>query len=173
MTRLLLDVNVVLDFLLDREPFADAAGQLWANAERRRVEAFVPAHGVTTVFYVTSRARDARLARRVLQDLMSVASVAAVDDAVLRRALALPCPDFEDAVCLAAAEAAGCAMLVTRDLAGYRGAVLPVVDPGTAAALLSEGAPDAVEESPPRLRSSRRKQRAPAGVARAGTSRTR
>lgn len=103
MTRLLLVVNVVLDFLLDRAPFARAAGQLWARAERRQVEAFVPAHGVTTVLYVTARERDARLARRVLQDLLAVAAVAAVDDAVLRRAVAPPCPDFEDAVCLAAA----------------------------------------------------------------------
>jgi predicted nucleic acid-binding protein len=160
VTRLLLDVNVVLDFLLDREPFAEAAGRLWANAERRRVEAFVPAHGVTTVFYVTARQRDARFARRVLQDVLSVAAVAAVDDAVLRRALASPCPDFEDAVCLAAAEAAGCAMLVTRDPAGYRGAALPILDPGAAVALFSGEPPDAVEE-----RSRPRRPPAKAGAA--------
>lgn len=154
MTRLLLDVNVVLDLLLDRAPVGRAAKQLWARAERRQFEAFVPAHGVTTIFYLTARERDARFARRVVQDLLSVAAVAAVDDAVLRRAFASPCPDFEDAVCLAAAEAAGCAMLVTRDPAGYRGAVLPILDPGTAVALFSGEPPDAVEE-----RSVRRRRR--------------
>lgn len=157
MTRLLLDVNVVLDFLLDRAPSAGPARELWARAERKRVEAFIPAHGVTTVFYVAARARDARFARRVLQDILTVAAVAPVDGAVLARAFTLPCPDFEDAVCLAAAEAAGCAMLVTRDPAGYRGAALPIVDPGTAVALLSKEATDAVEErsrrgSPRKLR---------------------
>jgi predicted nucleic acid-binding protein len=152
VTRLLLDVNVVLDLLLDRAPFSRAAGLLWAAAERRRVEAFVPAHGVTTVFYLTARERDGRFARRVLQDLLAVAAVAAVDDAVLRRAFASPCPDFEDAVCLAAAEASGCAMIVTRDPSGYRGAVLPVVDPGTAVALLTGKPTDAVEERSPRRR---------------------
>jgi predicted nucleic acid-binding protein len=29
VTRVLLDTNVVLDFLLDRAPFADAAAALW------------------------------------------------------------------------------------------------------------------------------------------------
>ena len=159
MTRLLLDVNVVLDFLLDRAPFAGAASQLWATAERRRIEAFVPAHGVTTIFYVTARERDARFARRVLQDLLAVAAVAAVDDAVLRRALASPCPDFEDAVCLAAAEAAGCAMLVTRDPSGYRGAALPIVDPGTAVVLVSGEPPDAVREPSRSHRPPRRRRR--------------
>ena len=152
MTRLLLDVDVVLDLLLDRQPFAEPAGQLWAHAERRRVEVFVPAYGVTTIFYVTARERDARFARRVVQEVLAVAAVAAVDDAVLRRALASPCPDFEDAVCLAAAEAAGCAMLVTRDPAGYRGASLPILDPGTAVALFSGEPPDAVEERSTRRR---------------------
>lgn len=159
MTRLLLDVNVALDFLLDRAPFARAARQLWAKAERRQVEAFVPAHGVTTIFYVTARERDARFARRVVQDVLSVAAVAAVDEGVLRRAFASPCPDFEDAVCLAAAEAAGCAMLVTRDPSGYRGAVLPIVDPGTAVALLSGEAPDGVRERPTRARPPKRGHR--------------
>lgn len=158
MTRLLLDVNVVLDLLLAREPFSRAAGELWAQAERRRVHAFVPAHGVTTVYYLTARERDARFARRVLMDLLAVASVAAVDDAVLRRAFASPCPDFEDAVCLAAAEAAGCSMLVTRDPSGFTGAALPIVDPGTAVALLSGAPPDAVEEVTTRRRRSRRQR---------------
>ena len=42
--------------------------------------------------------------------------------------------------CPAAAEAAACTMLVTRDPSGYRGAVLPVLDPDTAVALLGHRA---------------------------------
>jgi predicted nucleic acid-binding protein len=150
----------VLDLLLDREPFAAAARALWASAELKRIEVLLPAHGVTAVFYLTSRERDARFARRVVREVLSVAAVAPVDAAVLDRAFALPCPDFEDAVCLAAAEAADCSMLVTRDPSGYRGAVLPVLDPNTAVALLAGTAPGGVEEvsrrRPRRTRRSRR-----------------
>jgi len=148
--RLLFDVNVLLDFLLERPPFAAAAQALWAAAERKHIAAFIPAHGATTVFYIAARHRDARFARSVMHDLLSVAAVAAVDHTVLRRALMLPGPDFEDAVCLAAAEAAGCGMLVTRDPTGYPGAALPVVDPRTALALLL--GPDRVEEPRPAYR---------------------
>jgi hypothetical protein len=49
-----------------------------------------------------------------------------------RRALALGWPDFEDAVCAAAAEAAGCQAIVTRDLDGFPASPLPVVDPAGA-----------------------------------------
>ena len=146
MKRLLLDVNVLLDFLLERPPFAEAARALWAAAERKQVEAFIPAHGATTVFYIAARQRDANFARGVMRDLLLVAAVAPVNGTVLQRALTLPGSDFEDAVCLAAAEAAGCGMLVTRDPSGYRGAALPIVDPPTALAVLFGQVVDGVEE---------------------------
>lgn len=142
MKRLLLDVNVVLDVLLDRPPFAVAARGLWAAAERKEIEALIPAHGATTVFYLAQRQKGPAVARRVMEDLLAVAQVATVDEAVLRQALALRWPDFEDAVCAAAAVAAGCEMLVTRDPAGFRDAPLPAVDPLTAVSLIS----DRVEE---------------------------
>jgi len=41
-------------------------------------------------------------------------------------------PDFEDAVCAAAAETSGCEAIVTRDPDGYPNASLPVIDPAAA-----------------------------------------
>ena len=53
-------------------------------------------------------------------------------------ALALAWPDFEDAVCAAAAEASGCDALVTRDPDGYPNAPLPVIDPAAALSWLTQ-----------------------------------
>jgi hypothetical protein len=44
------------------------------------------------------------------------------------RALGLGWPDFEDAVCAAAAEASGCQAIVTRDPDGFPDSPVPVVD---------------------------------------------
>ena len=144
-----MDVNVVLDALLARPPHADAAIKLWAAAEMRQIAGLVPAHGVTTLFYLFLRARGAASARRAVADLLAVFRVAAVDQAVLQRALALGWPDFEDAVCAAAAEAAGCNFIVTRDPAGFRGSPVPTVDPATALMLFDrEGGPGRLAERP-------------------------
>jgi hypothetical protein len=51
---------------------------------------------------------------------------------VVRRALTFAWPDFEDAVCAAAAEASGCDAIVTRDPGGCPDAPLPVIDPAAA-----------------------------------------
>ena len=146
MTRCLLDTNVVLDLILDRRPHAESAAALWDAAERKEFDACVPAHGVTTVYYVVARARGAAHARRVMNDLVIVPSIAAVDGSILRRALALGWPDFGDAVCAVAAEAASCDLLVTRDPGG-KGSPVLVVDPTTALSLIRGGKrPDHVGE---------------------------
>jgi predicted nucleic acid-binding protein len=98
----------------------------------------VPAHGVTTIFYLLEKARGAAFAREGVQRLIRVFNVAPVNEDVVRRALALAWADFEDAVCAAAAEASGCDALVTRDPDGYPEAPLPVIDPAAALSWLSE-----------------------------------
>jgi predicted nucleic acid-binding protein len=136
MKPLLLDLNVILDVLLDRPPSADAASALWAAIETGQGRGLVSAHGLTTVFYLLQKARDVAFARTGVERLVSIFGVAAVDDAVIRRALVFGWPDFEDAVCAAAAEASGCDAIVTRDPDGYPNCPLPVIDPAAALAWL-------------------------------------
>jgi hypothetical protein len=98
----------------------------------------IPAHGVTTIFYLLEKARGAAFARNGVERLIRVFGVAPVNDDVVRRALTFAWSDFEDAVCAAAAEASGCDALVTRDPAGYPNAPLPVIDPAAALSWLTQ-----------------------------------
>lgn len=132
MKPLLLDLNVILDVILDRRPGADVASALWAAIENGHGRGLIPAHGLTTIFYLLEKARDAAFARDGVERLVSVFGVAAVDDAVIRRALVLGWPDFEDAAGAAAAEASGCEAIVTRDPDGYPNSPIPVIDPAAA-----------------------------------------
>ncbi len=136
MKRVLVDLNLVLDVLLDRAPHAEAASALWALVESRKAEGRLAAHSVTTLHYLVSRARDRAFADRCVADVLSVLAVAAVDDGVVREALALGWSDFEDAVCVRAAVACGCHMVATRDPRGFRGAPLPVLDAAGAVGVL-------------------------------------
>ncbi len=134
MTRLLVDLNVVLDVLLDRRPHAIPAAALWAAVERGTIEGFVPAHGFTTIHYLARRQRGARFARQTVADLLRVFAVAPVDGAVIQHAIGFAWPDFEDAVCAAAAAASLCEAIVTRDGSGFPDTPVPVVTPEAALA---------------------------------------
>jgi predicted nucleic acid-binding protein len=137
--RFLLDLNVFLDVILDRQPDADVSAALWAAIEQGHAQGMVPAHGVTTIFYILEKARGPEFARQGVERLVGVFSVAPVNDNVVSRALALAWPDFEDAVCAAAAEASSCDALVTRDPQGYPDPPPPVIDPAAALGWLIEG----------------------------------
>lgn len=146
--RVLLDTNVVLDVLLDREPFAFGARRLWAAIEAGRAEGCLAAHALTTVHYLVSQARGAREARDVIGLLMRVFEVAPVDGVVARRALQLDFADFEDAVSAAAAEAFGCGLVATRNTKHFKASPVTAVDPLSAAAALEPG-PEGVSEATP------------------------
>lgn len=132
MKSLLLDLNVILDVILDRRPGAETAAALWAAIEDGQGRGLIPAHGITTIFSLIAKARGGAFARKGVERLISVFGVAPVNEDVVRRALAFAWPDFEDAVCAAAAEASGCEAIVTPDPTGYPDVPLPVVDPAAA-----------------------------------------
>jgi predicted nucleic acid-binding protein len=164
MKRLLADVNVVFDALMERSPHSNAASRLWFAVETKLVEALVPAHGVTTLFYLAARAKGTVFARRALGAVLGTFGVATVDQSVIQRAVALDWRDFEDAVCAAAAEASGCDGIVTHDPKGFPGCALPVMSAETAVALLGGTPPDRVSETPKRRRAARLRTRRPAAA---------
>lgn len=137
MKRLLVDVSVILDILLDRKPHAPAAVAMWAAIEEGLGEGYLAAHALTTVHYLIAREHGGRAAREAVEAMLSVLRVAPVDGVVIRTALGLACPDFEDAVAAAAAGASGCDALVTRDARGFRNSPVAVMTPAEAVAWLA------------------------------------
>jgi hypothetical protein len=135
--RLLIDLNVVRDVLLDRRPHVTAAARVWTAIETGEAQGVLSAHAFTTIHYLAVRARGHSFARRTIGDLLRVFDVARVDVTVIRKALGFEWPDFENAVCAAAAVAAGCDTLVTRDLDGFLDPPLRVIGPETALAALA------------------------------------
>jgi len=136
MRRVLLDVNVVLDVLLNRKPFVEHSAAVWSAVEEGRAEGMLSAHAVTTLHYLNARAAGPRVARETTEALLSVFEVAAVDGPVLNAALALGWTDFEDAVTAAAARRAKCDAIVTRNPRDFKSAAVRVLAPAEAAAWL-------------------------------------
>jgi len=139
MKRVLVDANVVLDVLLDREPHAGHSSAVWAAIETGSAEGLLAAHAVTTIHYLIRKDQGIAKARRTLGAILRVFAVAAVDGTVVQAALRLPQPDFEDAVTSAAAQSAGCDLIVTRDPKGFRDSPVRALTPEAALPLLLAG----------------------------------
>ena len=137
MRRVLIDTNVVLDVLLNREPHVAASSAVWAAIETGFVEGLLAAHSVTTIHYLIRKEQGVANARRTLGGILRVFGVAAVDATAIQDALRLPGPDFEDSVTAAAAKLAGCDLIVTRDPHGFRGSPVRALTPAAAAPILA------------------------------------
>lgn len=133
---ILIDLNVILDVLQKREPFYEMSARVLACVERGQVEGWIAAHSVTTLFYLLARYQSTDLARVVIGDLLSLLSVAPVDQVVIERALPLPYRDSDDAVQMMAAVQVGAGYLVTRNVRDFQAGPLPVLQPAEFLALI-------------------------------------
>jgi predicted nucleic acid-binding protein len=134
--RVLIDLNIILDTLQKREPFYAASAQVLACAETGRVEGWVAAHSLTTLFYLFAKSHSSEQARVSLTELLRFLTVAAVDQPTMEQALALPYRDFEDAVQMTAAARVGAQYLVTRGVEDFKGGPLPALQPAELLALV-------------------------------------
>jgi predicted nucleic acid-binding protein len=127
--RVLFDTNIVLDVILDRTPHATASAAALDLVAQGQVEGYVAGHAVTTIAYLVQREKSAAEARRTLVHLLSRVKVAPITDASVRIALGMEFSDFEDAVCVASAQEAACAVIVTRNPNHFRKAEPPAMLP--------------------------------------------
>jgi predicted nucleic acid-binding protein len=127
--KVIFDTNIVLDVLLDREPFSGPAALLFSKVEKSELSGYLCATTVTTIHYLIYKALGARQAQKHFGNLLSLFEIAPVNRAVLEGALRSGFEDFEDAVIHEAAAHAGLEALVTRDSKGFRRATIPVYSP--------------------------------------------
>lgn len=127
--KTLFDTNVILDVLLDREPFSNDTSLLLSKVEQSEITGFICATTVTTIHYLITKALGPQSASRHIQSLLSLFIIAPVNRVVLENAVALKFGDFEDAVLHEAACHAGAKYIVTRNIADFKTARLPVFEP--------------------------------------------
>ena len=137
--NVLFDTNVVLDALLDRDPWADTAVALFDRVESGDLVGHLGATTVTTIHYIARRNVGVGAAEEMLRDLLRLFEVAPVNRAVLEGALDLGFDDFEDAVLHEAARLVGAGGITTRDPSGFRRSSLRVYAPDTLVAALDAG----------------------------------
>ncbi len=128
--RVLFDTNVILDLLLDREPFSQDAAVCLSMVESGEIEGWLCASTVTTLHYLIRKSAGVRGALDGISLLLTIFEIAPVNKTVLERALRLPFKDFEDAVLHEAAALANINMIVTRNIADFKHSTIPVQLPG-------------------------------------------
>ena len=117
--RVLFDTNVLMDVLLERQPFVHESAAVVDQVVRGAVTGLIGATTVTAIFYLASREIGSKEAMRHIQKLMNLYEVAPVTRSVLDAAITSNSPDFENAVLAEAAHQAGAQAIITRNLKDF------------------------------------------------------
>lgn len=128
--KVLFDTNIILDVLLDREPFADDATYLLSQAEYSEIIGFLCATTITTIHYLIAKALGNQVASQHIRSLLALFVIAPVNRVVLENAASSDFTDFEDAVLHEAACHAGAQYIVTGNLTDFAKSRIPVFAPG-------------------------------------------
>jgi len=124
--KVLIDTNVVLDLLLEREPFIESALLLFEQIEQGKLVGYIAATTITNVFYIIRKAEGYETAITAVQRLLIGLQLCAVDQVVVATALDTGLKDFEDGIQLACATLNRLDAIVTRDLQDFSNANLPI-----------------------------------------------
>ncbi|BDI19393.1 DNA-binding protein [Nostoc cf. commune SO-36] len=125
--KVLIDTNIVLDFLLQREPFFQDAELLFQKIDSGHVVRYVTATTLTDIFYISRRhTRSIDQARQAVSEMLTAMIICPVNRAVLESAFGSGLADFEDAIQIACAIAQRLDAILTRDTQGFLSSSLPV-----------------------------------------------
>ena len=128
--RVLFDTNVLLDVLLNRDPWVTESSAAWQANDEGQIVGHITACAITDIFYVARRLTILETARAAVRICLEAFKVCAVDLQALEQAETLPGSDFEDNLQIACASLAGLDAILTRDKKGFKAAAMPVLTPG-------------------------------------------
>ena len=112
----LLDTNIIMDALQERQPFDVEAKKILKRAQdNREFTCLFTANSVADIFYLYSKSRDIKSAKAVLDFLLTNYGVVTVTQEDCKAALLLPIDDFEDALVIICAQNAKADYIITRD----------------------------------------------------------
>jgi len=127
--KILFDTNIILDVLLNRQPFVDLSAGLLSLAENRTIDAYLCATSITTIDYLLSKSTSRQQSKVEMQKLLKIFQISEVNAAVIDLAIKSTFKDFEDAVQYFSGDYCEVNGLVTRNIKDYQQAEYPVYSP--------------------------------------------
>jgi predicted nucleic acid-binding protein len=120
--KVLIDTNIVLDLLLEREPFINDALSLFEQIEQGKLKGYIAATTITNIFYIIRKAENREVAVDAVNRILIGLELCEVNRTVIETALRQGLKDFEDGIQLGCAITSQLDVIVTRDLKDFAGA---------------------------------------------------
>lgn len=136
--RVLIDANIIMDVLANREGFAEPASQLFKLCEVGKVQGYVYAFSIANIAHIMRKELDRSQIEEVISKLGEIFTIADMKADDLKKAAVQPIDDFEDALQSVCASRVKADFIVTRNLKDFKNSKVMAIKPSELIERMSE-----------------------------------
>lgn len=130
VAKLFIDSDVVIDLFTDREPFVNAASEIFDLNERGKIKLYLSAISINNIYYIVRRYLGHENTIKIIEDLTEMTQIVATTQVEIVQALKNNFSDYEDSIQYSTAlRIEGIEAIITRNTNDYKNSKIPVFTP--------------------------------------------
>ena len=127
--RCLIDANVLLDVLANREPFVEDSSKIWKLCETQQLDGYISALTFADLVYVLRKELDPQKIENVLNSLKLIFTFTELNEKDLSDAAALKWNDYDDAIQSVTASRIKADCIITRNVKDFKSSSVTAFTP--------------------------------------------
>ena len=117
--KVLIDTNVLLDVLLEREGKFKSSAVVWELCAKEKVDAYVAAISFNNIHYIVTAQKSREIAYRAVTLVRDIFRTVLLNDRIINQSIDAQWKDFEDAIQYFSAIHADADYIVTRNVSDF------------------------------------------------------
>ncbi len=127
MIKLYIDSDIILDLLLKRNDY-DNAAELMTKINKKKYKGYTTPLAVANIHYIMTKFGGKKKSIKNIRKLRKIISILSIDEKIVDEALLSDNTDFEDAIQYIASEKNNIDFIITRNKGDFKNSKLPVLD---------------------------------------------
>jgi len=130
MKHVLIDSDVIIDFLTDRHPFSESAANIIMLCEKNIMKGYITPVIIANANYILKKSNSHRAIMEQIKGLLTIIDIVHIDKEVILKAANSDFTDFEDALQnFSAIKHDEVTTIITRNVKDYQKSTLAVFTP--------------------------------------------
>ncbi len=129
MKKILIDLNIILDFL-NRRNFHREAAHIINMCVEKEIKGYLCAHEITTLsYFLLKEQKNKTKVVNTITALLDIFNVIPIDEVILRDSLISPIADYEDAVIEVSSMKNNIHYIISRNISDFKFSRIPALTP--------------------------------------------
>jgi len=127
--KLFLDTNIIIDLLADRQPYSNAAYEIFKKAKLNKWSLFTSSNSIITTFYIVNRNLGSKETNRAIETILNRLQIQDLNNKDFLVAIKSKTIDLEDSCQIVCAnKIPNLDYIITRDKKGFRHSSIAVIN---------------------------------------------